>query len=750
MEGVRWKALTAFEKGVESEEGFLRWLGKQEGRDSVQSKLKHGSDLGNGGCGGGKKGKGKRGGEGSGASSTKFARLSKDETRKAVQSLFHSYTQGSAKKGGETGQTKEILVSAVVKNLKEGKYERTSSSLEAAARGKVVAGAAGSKDGADHHVKVETHGLVDFEEDGTCCIPRKALEDSNQLKGLAAKALKFVDLVRGTCSPFEEFTKLELELKSHTLAVRAAKVKAETLKPLEESFQEEKDILVQLKAEGPNELMGQILGGGKSGYVKAVDETLALQLDLFHMQRRLEVVDRERQELNLLLQMGAMTNQREENAARLEQLARMQNEILEGTNKSMGTKLPVVMQSWYLLLQSYYQHLLDRVYQKNKDLLSVLEGLPEDAKLSDSDREKLEGHWKTQYDGVSKFLTEWQANFESKDGKGQMTLEKASGHLQSVRTAFKEWVSKDIEHLTQLGSLKQSAGDSLTKVQIVEIDSDDSDSESESGEEEEGGASVELNLKSFADLSSSSKAALDEVGSKERGLKKVAAAYDRARLGMHNLALAFLVSEVYSHVVDLYCFHQADKGMQLLLQVEEQKKQKKQKAREKEKEREREREREEKLHASRKQEEKEEKEEVELVVDEAFQEVGGNIFSVLEETKGKKEGKAVIAKKEVPQPTTGVESEKPKRKNKKRKPKSKETAEAFKDTDRVVVEKMTEEEGVEEEEEEETRHLKTVLAKRQAHLHLSVELAKAELEAAQKKYEKAQHQLRRFNQIISN
>ena len=38
----------------------------------------------------------------------------------------------------------------------------------------------------------------------------------------------------------------------------------------------------------------------------------------------------------------------------------------------------------------------------------------------------------------------------------------------------------------------------------------------------------------------------------------------------------------------------------------------------------------------------------------------------------------------------------------------------------------------------------------QAHLSLSVELARAELEAAQKKFEKAQLQLQRFNEIISN
>ena len=52
--------------------------------------------------------------------------------------------------------------------------------------------------------------------------------------------------------------------------------------------------------------------------------------------------------------------------------------------------------------------------------------------------------------------------------------------------------------------------------------------------------------------------------------------------------------------------------------------------------------------------------------------------------------------------------------------------------------------------EEEARRIKSVLSKRQAHLSLSVELARAELEAAQKKFEKAQLQLQRFNEIISN
>ena len=63
---------------------------------------------------------------------------------------------------------------------------------------------------------------------------------------------------------------------------------------------------------------------------------------------------------------------------------------------------------------------------------------------------------------------------------------------------------------------------------------------------------------------------------------------------------------------------------------------------------------------------------------------------------------------------------------------------------------MSFDEDEDEVDEEEARRLKSVLSKRQAHLSLSVELARAELEAAQKKFEKAQLQLERFNEIISN
>ena len=48
---------------------------------------------------------------------------------------------------------------------------------------------------------------------------------------------------------------------------------------------------------------------------------------------------------------------------------------------------------------------------------------------------------------------------------------------------------------------------------------------------------------------------------------------------------------------------------------------------------------------------------------------------------------------------------------------------------------------------EEEANLKSVLAKRQAHLLFSVKLAKAELEAAQEKFEMAQSQLQRFQSL---
>ena len=782
----------------------MRWLGKQDGRDRVQAAIK-GSASSTANGAGSRKAKGGKGGR------PAFASLSKAETRRAVQHVFQAFSQGSGGGGGkkpEPAAGRDILVDAIVKNLGVGSYARTAHSLSAAAKGKVVPLAASSLKGSsagavdpDDAVKVETHGLVSFAEDGTCGIPRKALEDPNQLKSLASKAVKFVELVRGTCErgkdssmSWQGFSKLELDLRAHTLALSAAKVKRDVLSPLEATFGGDRANLERLaRAKRPGgAAKAGLLGrsAGQDSYSKAVEGSLAIQVDLYTTQQKVDAVNREIQEIDFLSKVNQMKGDvPQERVARVQQLLAARDKVLKESEENIKAKLPVVMGSWTLLLQSYYQHLIDRVYQKNKDLMEVLDALPEGAdQVTPEKRKRLEGHWQKQLDSVSKYLNDWQAAFSgAKDAKddakeggkaqGPMTFEQACAQMNKARDSFREWVGGDLTFLEDVAALRQVAEESLMRVQIVEIDSDDSESEYNSDEEEaEDQGPVDLNLKSFEDLDLAIKAANEEVGSKERGLTAVAAAYDRSRLGMHQVALAYLVSEVYSQVVDLFSLHEADKGMQLLLQGEEQKRMKKERAREKERER-----------AGKspvsgnglgsggktkgKDAQADEPEDLgEVVIDEAFSSY--SLFSVLGETgETKKKFKKRVGKKaekprEEVQPPAMPKKEKPKaekieaagsgnenekakkaaRKNKKKKQavKAKEPVGALGE---VQCNGQTEET---EQEDEEARHLKMVLAKRRAHLHLSVELAKAELYAAQKKYEKAQHQLERFNEIISS
>lgn len=259
-DALRWKALVPFEKGAGGDEaGFLRWLGKRDGRESIQARLLAEPKPNN------NKKKAKRGGKqqvGSG-----LGALTKDEARKAVNGLFQAYTREGPARKSETGASKDILVTAVLKNLREGGYQRSMASVEAASRGKVVAPAEVVGDA----IKVETHGLVSFDEDGGCRIPREALQDPAKLKALATKALKFVSLVRGTCAPFEEFSKLENALKAATMAARVSEVKQKSLEPLESSFEEERKLLADLHraAASTGADAKDILGGHQANYTKA-------------------------------------------------------------------------------------------------------------------------------------------------------------------------------------------------------------------------------------------------------------------------------------------------------------------------------------------------------------------------------------------------------------------------------------------------------------------------------------------------
>lgn len=516
-----------------------------------------------------------------------------------------------------------------------------------------------------------------------------------------------------------------------------------------------------------------------------VDETLHLQLALFNTQRRLEVVQSEIQTVGMLAQLVAKAGAgvREEHAARQQQLLKTRQKIIEENEAAIQKRLPQTMQSWYLLTQTYYQHLLDKVYQKGKELDAVFEAIPEDD-LSGEDRQRLQGHWKRQYDDCSKLLSTWQEDF-AKRGEGEgVTYDKAADQMNAVRNAFRGWVAADLAYLRETSELKRKAGDAMTKVQIVEIDSDDSETEDEGEDEGERGAPAAVDLESFRDLDAAKAAAAGEVASKKGALERVAGAYDRSRLGLHRLALAFLVSEAYSQVVDLYCFHVADKGMESLIEVEEREKQKRVR-------RERERERGAAAAggggAGRKPAE-DNMEADDVVIDEAFESF--SLFSVLSEDGARKgKDKAGAAKKQEAKPKGGEarsqangkvakrqekapREKAPREKAAKRKAERKQQPQQQqqqqadvqkaerRQRDAQVKAKASSPEGAngveekpgaaDEVDEEEARRLKSVLSKRQAHLSLSVELARAELEAAQKKFEKAQLQLQRFNEIISN
>ena len=863
MSTLKWNQDRFGSEGGERD-AFLRWLGKQDGRKCVADALKSGAPSP------------KTSSSSSSSSPTgktrsdrHFAELTPDDAKKAVQTLIQAYTQGAKK--GETTASKEILVNAVLKNLREGKYEPAGASIEAAANGKVVpgveaGGASGGGKGESESgcVRIETHGLVAFDEKtGSCFIPRKALEESNALKSLALKAFKFVDLVKGTCADFEDFAKLEMKLRSSTLAVKSGRAKVDDLRPLGDSFKDEEDLLllVEKKSQGedpasaaqieklfaaalatsgegetkalvlesiktfsklPSQSLGDAIGAvggglgaaaaGQPTYVKAivdpwkklVNDTLAVQLSMHKTERRREVIMAEIQENTVYLVQfdpSKKTKQREEFVARHLQLQEKQKQIEQEQIQYFDKHFRTNIQSWNLLLQSYYQHLVDKIYRKDGGLADLIEKLPGGAALTAGERESLESHWKTQFESVGKFINE-----HNKQVNKQKTLNEALVDLAKIREAFTVWIGADLIHWVKLihpSHLAKGSGSSaeFTQVQIVEIDSDDSESEEDSGAEDEGGEGEakegasgsenggnRTNLPSFVELGRLLKASEEIAKAKEADLRKVVAGYDRMRLRIHQLAVANIVDALYfGGLGDLYYEFQTNQVMRDLLKEGE-----KQSAKERKK-KEREMAREEAVKSQGHQPLRKAKDDggepagrrgreatsEEVVIDEAF--AGYSLFSVLGEktnqsrtrpAAGQPKGRQTKDKKAAPgpgnevskrffrggdgmdegapvgsDPGQGTKREKQQRRKKKRTRDIKKEMNGgdLGSNGRLAAGDSPSENGHLGAEEE--ANLKSVLAKRQAHLLFSVKLAKAELEAAQEKFEMAQSQLQRFQSL---
>ena len=421
------------------------------------------------------------------------------------------------------------------------------------------------------------------------------------------------------------------ELKLRRFYALAAKAEYEEIRQFKESCEEEKDLLLLLASSGGDgrfqpeplshvlkneekqfegcldalvEIRGQIGAFVETGYTKLisdpwkklVDESLSVQIDILKSEQIIQGVvgEIERASVEIKAQqqakvsMAGMGKDHEEFRARLLQLEGVRSKYSSALEKKVNTSFMPLVQNWTLLLQAYYQYLLDKVYKKNTDLIATLDSLPSSAPLTQPERKALESHWKAQFEQVSKFLSEWQSSFLKEGEKVQLTFQKAKEHLQSIKNAFKEWVRQDLRQWLRVLYLKKLAGfcetsDKVTTVKIVEIDSDHSEEEVGEEEENEGysnGSQPDLLpqgfTESFAFWDKSLNEKQRELEKSEGELSRLEEVCNRLTLKKHQLLIASAVDGLYfGKLADLFFSFEAEKAMQSLLTVEEAKDKKK-------------------------------------------------------------------------------------------------------------------------------------------------------------------------------
>jgi hypothetical protein len=595
----------------------------------------------------------------------------------------------------ETAFGKDLLNKSVLRNLRAGGYASHSANARLKDSGKLWSfyegGERKEKSGDQQQqtnadwIKLETHGLVSFSQGGECAIPSRALQDANQTKAAVSKAFKFVDLVKRTCTDFEDFTKLELELTASTLSHKVAEAKLQQALPLHESFEAEKSLILLLHSKGAKakqhvneerygealrdlgralESAIETLDGGPKGYKKAisdpwkklVSDTLSFELHMNQVHDYMQGIQAELHKLNLNRQDSKRGIA--EYLARKQQLDEKEESVTLEVHKFLQETFPPLMQSWALFLsQTYYQHLLDKAYQKNQgylsDLLEKLSNGDNAEALTPEEKDRLTGHWQEQLKDVTAFLTVWQKEFTDSSKKVDFLEQKKQ--INALKDAFKVWIKQDLDHWVQVVYAQKLAGqlgENFTKAYIVEIDSDDSESESGADDDEEeeieeiggesatdastGGGNKALLPEGFSVLSKHREALEGTVKVEEKKFNSTIGAYDRARLKMHQLGLACVVDCLYfGKLADLFFVSDADRVMREMLQLEDAKMEAKQQKMKKNKRKQEEalKRESEQIQANQKEKEKKEKEEeeveteFEVEIDDQFE--SQNNFSVL-------------------------------------------------------------------------------------------------------------------------